>query len=87
MDNFDLKKYLAENKVTTNFKTVNEANNKQQTAVKLYTEEQVRKAIDLARDTHPEGRGYVVRDEYDYSIDEIIDLLSFTTNKTTEVGK
>jgi hypothetical protein len=31
MDNFDLKKYLVENKVTTNSKVVNEGNNKQST--------------------------------------------------------
>lgn len=51
-------------------------NDKQQTAVKLYTEEQVRKAIELSRDTHPQGRGYVVTDEYDYSMDEVVDLLT-----------
>ena len=44
--------------------------------MKLYTEEQVRKAIELARDTHPEGRGYVQTEEYDYSDDEVIDLLT-----------
>jgi hypothetical protein len=44
--------------------------------MKLYTEEQVREAIELSRDTHPEGRGYVVKDEYDYSIDEVVDLLT-----------
>jgi len=44
--------------------------------MKLYTEEQVRKAIELSRDTHPEGRGYVQREEYDYSDDEVIDLLT-----------
>jgi hypothetical protein len=51
-------------------------NNKQQTAVKLYTEEQVRKAIELSRDTHPQGMGYVVKDVYDYSMDEVVDLLT-----------
>ena len=51
-------------------------NNKQQTTMKLYTEEQVRKAIELSRDTHPQGRGYVVTDEYDYSMDEVVDLLT-----------
>lgn len=44
--------------------------------MKLYTEEQVRKAIELSRDTHPQGRGYVVKDEYDYSMDEVVDLLT-----------
>jgi hypothetical protein len=44
--------------------------------MKLYTEEQVRKAIELSRDTHPQGRGYVVTDEYDYSMDEVVDLLT-----------
>ena len=44
--------------------------------MKLYTEEQVRKAIELSRDTHPEGRGYIQREEYDYSDDEVIDLLT-----------
>jgi hypothetical protein len=51
-------------------------NNKQQTAVELYTEEQVRKAIELSRDTHPQGMGYVVKDVYDYSMDEVVDLLT-----------
>ena len=44
--------------------------------MKLYTEEEVRKAIELARDTHPEGRGYMQSEEYDYSDDEVIDLLT-----------
>lgn len=44
--------------------------------MKLYTEEQVRKAIELSRDTHQEGRAYMERDEYDYSMDEVVDLLT-----------
>ena len=44
--------------------------------MKLYTEEQVRKAIELSRDTHPQGMGYVVKDVYDYSMDEVVDLLT-----------
>ena len=44
--------------------------------MKLYTESEVRKAIELARDTHPEGRGYMQREEYDYSMDEVFDLLT-----------
>ena len=44
--------------------------------MKLYTESEVRKAIELSRDTHPEGRGYVQKEEYDYSDDEVIDLLT-----------
>ena len=44
--------------------------------MKLYTEEEVRKAIELSRDTHPEGRGYVQKEEYDYSDDEVVDLLT-----------
>jgi hypothetical protein len=44
--------------------------------MKLYTEEQVRKAIELSRDTHPRSMGYVVKDEYDYSMDEVVDLLT-----------
>ena len=44
--------------------------------MKLYTEDQVRKAIELARDTHREGKPYLERDEYDYSIDEVVDLLT-----------
>jgi hypothetical protein len=44
--------------------------------MKLYTEEQVRKAIELSRDTHQEGRAYMERDEYDYSMDEVLDLLT-----------
>ena len=44
--------------------------------MKLYTEEQVRKAIEFSRDTHQEGRPYMERDEYDYSIDEVVDLLT-----------
>ena len=44
--------------------------------MKLYTEEQVRKAIELSRDTHPEGRDYLQREVYDYSDDEVIDLLT-----------
>jgi hypothetical protein len=51
-------------------------NNKQHTEMKLYTEEQVRKAIELSRDTHPQGMGYVVKDVYDYSMDEVVDLLT-----------
>ena len=43
--------------------------------MKLYTEEQVRKAIELSRDTHPEGRGYTQTEQYDYSEDEVFDLL------------
>ena len=50
------------------------SNNKQ--GMKLYTESEVRKAIELSRDTHPEGRGYMQREEYDYSMDEVIDLLT-----------
>ena len=50
------------------------SNNKQ--SMKLYTEEQVRKAIELSRDTHPEGRDYLQREVYDYSDDEVIDLLT-----------
>jgi hypothetical protein len=46
------------------------SNNKQN--MKLYTESEVRKAIELARDTHQEGRAYMERDEYDYSIDEVV---------------
>lgn len=44
--------------------------------MKIYTEEQVRMAIELARDTHTEGRAYMERDEYDYSEDEVINLLT-----------
>ena len=44
--------------------------------MKLYTEEQIRKAIELSRDTHQEGRAYMERDEYDYSMDEVFDLLT-----------
>ena len=44
--------------------------------MKLYTESEVRKAIELARDTHPEGRGYMQSEEYDYSMDEVVDLLT-----------
>ena len=44
--------------------------------MKLYTEEQVRKAIELSRDTHQEGRAYMERDEYDYSMEEVFDLLT-----------
>ena len=44
--------------------------------MKLYTESEVRKAIELSRDTHPEGRGYMQREEYDYSMDEVFDLLT-----------
>lgn len=44
--------------------------------MKLYTEEQVRKAIELSRDTHQEGKPYLERDEYDYSIEEVVDLLT-----------
>lgn len=51
---------------------------KNKQSMKLYTEEQVRKAIELARDTHPEGRGYMQREEYDYSMDEIFDKLTPT---------
>jgi hypothetical protein len=43
---------------------------------KLYTEEQVRKAIELSRDTHQEGKPYLERDEYDYSVDEVVELLT-----------
>ena len=43
--------------------------------MKLYTESEVRKAIELSRDTHQEGKPYLERDEYDYSIDEVVDLL------------
>ena len=49
-------------------------NNKQ--SMKLYTESEVRKAIELSRDTHQEGRPYMERDEYDYSMDEVFDLLT-----------
>ena len=51
--------------------------------MKLYTEEEVRKAIELSRDTHPEGRGYIQREEYDYSMDEIIDLLIIMDKEVT----
>jgi hypothetical protein len=44
--------------------------------MKLYTHEEVRKAIELSRDTHQEGRPYMERDEYDYSMDEVVDLLT-----------
>ena len=44
--------------------------------MKLYTESEVRKAIELSRDTHQEGRAYMERDEYDYSMDEVFDLLT-----------
>jgi hypothetical protein len=44
--------------------------------MKLYTQEQVRKAIELARYTHPEGRGYTQTEQYDYSEDEVFDLLT-----------
>ena len=50
------------------------SNNKQ--SMKLYTESEVRKAIELSRDTHQEGKPYLERDEYDYSIDEVVDLLT-----------
>ena len=46
--------------------------------MKVYTEDQVRKAIELSRDTHPEGRGYMQREEYDYSMDEVINKLTPT---------
>ena len=49
-------------------------NNKQ--SMKLYTESEVRKAIELSRDTHQEGRAYMERDEYDYSMDEVFELLT-----------
>lgn len=44
--------------------------------MKLYTEEQVRKAIELARETHQEGKPYLERDEYDYSEDEIVSKIT-----------
>ena len=44
--------------------------------MKLYTEEQVIKAIELARDIHTEGMPYMERDEYDYSKDEVIASLT-----------
>jgi len=44
--------------------------------MKLYTEEQVRNAIELARDTHQEGLPYLETDEYDYSVDEVIKQLT-----------
>ena len=44
--------------------------------MKLYTELEVRKAIELSRDTHQEGRPYMERDEYDYSMDEVFKLLT-----------
>jgi hypothetical protein len=44
--------------------------------MKLYTEGQVRKAIELSRDTHLEVRLYLSRDKYDYSMDEVLDLLT-----------
>ena len=44
--------------------------------MKLYTESEVRKAIELSRDTHQEGRAYMERDEYDYSMDEVFELLT-----------
>lgn len=44
--------------------------------MKIYNEEQVRKAIELARDTHQEGRPYLERDEYDYSEDEVVNKLT-----------
>jgi hypothetical protein len=44
--------------------------------MKVYTEEQVRKAIELSRDTHQEGRAYMEIDVYDYSMDEVFDLLN-----------
>jgi hypothetical protein len=44
--------------------------------MKLYTESEVRKAIELSRDTHQEGRAYMERDEYDYSMDEVFQLLT-----------
>ena len=44
--------------------------------MKLYTESEVRKAIELSRDTHQEGRAYMERDEYDYSMDEVFDKLT-----------
>ena len=43
--------------------------------MKLYTEFEVRKAIELARDTHQEGKPYLEKDEYDYSVDEILNYL------------
>ena len=43
--------------------------------MKLYTEFEVRKAIELARDTHQEGKPYLEKDEYDYSVDEIVNYL------------
>lgn len=44
--------------------------------MKLYTELQVRKAIELARDTHQEGLPYLETDEYDYSVEEVIKQLT-----------
>ena len=44
--------------------------------MKLYTEEQVKRAIELSRDTHQEGGAYMERDEYDYSMEEVINLLT-----------
>lgn len=44
--------------------------------MKLYTESEVRKAIELSRDTHKEGKPYLETDEYDYSMDEVFDLLT-----------
>ena len=43
---------------------------------KLYTEEQVRQAIELSRETHQEGKPYLERDEYDYYVDEVINKLT-----------
>ena len=43
--------------------------------MKLYTEFEVRNAIELARDTHQEGKPYLEKDEYDYSVDEIVNYL------------
>ena len=43
--------------------------------MRIYTEEHVREAIELARYTHLEGRAYTQTEEYDYSDDEVVDLL------------
>ena len=44
--------------------------------MRIYTEEHVREAIELARYTHLEGRAYTQTEEYDYSYDEVVDLLT-----------
>lgn len=57
-----------------------EMESEQRSEKELFTEDDVRKAIELSRETHQVGKPYMERDKYDYTLEQIIEQLKQEKN-------